>query len=75
MAKLTLSVDESVIAEAKAYAKKRETSLSEMVEGYLAAVVKSGSPEETPVLKRVRGVLKGRNREEYREYLHRKHLG
>jgi hypothetical protein len=41
MAKLTLSVDDSVISRAKRYAKAHGVSISKMVEAYLAAVARA----------------------------------
>jgi hypothetical protein len=74
MAKLTLSVDDRVISQAKKYAKSRGVSVSEMVETYLAAVV--DPPHRTdsaPVLRSVRGVLKKADIEDYRKHLRTKY--
>ncbi len=75
MAKLTLSVDDRVVLQAKKYAKSRGVSVSEMVETYLAAVA---TPHRhaawaTPVLRAVRGVLKNADVEQYRKYLRDKY--
>ncbi len=61
MAKLTLSVDAKVVDVAKRYAAHRGTSVSRLVEEYLATRVTASptSSEETPILARVRGLLKG----------------
>jgi hypothetical protein len=71
MAKLTLSVDDAVISQAKRFAKLRGTSISEIVETYLSAV--SGEPSgqggATPVLRSVRGVLKHADIQDYRDHL------
>jgi hypothetical protein len=71
MAKLTLSVDNRVIAHAKQYAKRRGVSVSEMVEAYLAAVAEPASPASgaAPILRSVRGVLKDGDVSEYRKHL------
>jgi hypothetical protein len=71
MAKLTLSVDNRVIARAKQYAKRRGVSVSEMVEAYLAAVAEPASPASgaAPILRSVRGVLKDGDVSEYRKHL------
>ena len=59
--KLTLSIDESVIKEAKEYAIKTGRSVSQLVESYLKAITsntkkkKSGLP---PYLKRWHGAFK-----------------
>jgi hypothetical protein len=75
MGKLTLSVDDGVVANAKRYAKQRGVSVSELVEAYLAAVAEPpvAEPGNAPVLRSVRGVLKGSNREEYRRHLSQKY--
>jgi hypothetical protein len=69
MAKLTLSVDNGVVSRAKQYAKRRGVSVSEMVETYLAAVAEPPSPGAAPILRSVRGVLKGAEIGEYRKHL------
>ena len=40
MSKLTLSVDEAIIKRAKVLARRRETSISALVEGYLEALTR-----------------------------------
>jgi hypothetical protein len=71
MAKLTLSVDNHVVARAKQYARRRGVSVSEMVETYLAAVVEPSAPAAgaSPILRSVRGVLKKADIAEYRKHL------
>lgn len=62
MSKLTLSVDDDVIRQAKAWATKEGTSVSRLVERYLReASTPPASPEPgaAPVLRRLRGCLKG----------------
>lgn len=49
MAKLTLSVENSVVSPAKRYATQQGVSISDMVEAYLAAVVEPMRPRESPV--------------------------
>jgi uncharacterized protein DUF6364 len=72
MAKLTLSVNEEVVEGAKRYAEQRGTSVSRLVEEYLAVVSRSAAvPDEPPILARVRGLLKGSRLDE-RDY--RRHL-
>jgi hypothetical protein len=73
MSKLTLSVDDGVISQAKEVARLQGTSVSEMVENYLASVVvvytgKRSKPD-APVLRSVRGTLKRADIEDYREHL------
>ena len=71
MAKLTLSVDDSVVSRAKQYAKLHGISVSEMVEAYLAAVADPPSSAEgrSPILRSLRGVLRSADIGEYREHL------
>lgn len=60
ISKLTLTVDNGVIKSAKVYAKKRNMSISKMVEGYLKAVTKQQSKEfELPEeLMKIKGMIK-----------------
>ena len=77
MAKLTLSVDGTVIERAKRYAAKRGTSVSRLVEKYLELVSRTpkGKGEDPPILARLRGVLKRARVDEndYRQYLEQKY--
>ena len=77
MAKLTLSVDASVVRRAKRYASLRGTSISRLVERYLKLLSRSepdASGTDTPVLTRLRGSLKGESHEgSYKRYLERKY--
>jgi hypothetical protein len=74
MAKLTLSVDSAVIRQAKRYAEAHGISVSHLVERFLGLL---GRPparaDDPPVLRRLRGILKGGDREEYRRHLVRKY--
>jgi hypothetical protein len=58
MSKLTLSVNDRVVARAKRYAKQHRVSVSKMVEAYLSAVAEPQPAPDTPVLRLVRGSLK-----------------
>jgi hypothetical protein len=75
MAKLTLSVDERVIARAKQYARSRGTSVSGLVEQLLdlAAAGRDAPAVTPPVLGRLRGSLKRADANDYRRYLERKY--
>lgn len=76
MAKLTLSIDEGVVARAKRVAKRQGTSVSAMVEAYLDGVsrgAEKGAPAATPVLHSIRGLLKKGDREDYRQHVSAKH--
>jgi len=61
--KLTLTIDESVIKQAKAYAQKQGRSLSAIVENYLKAVTNreasaTNEEERSPIVKSLRGAFK-----------------
>lgn len=78
--KLTLKLSSIVIARAKKYAKKHNTSLSRMIESYLDAVTKEDNSgvEITPLVKSLSGVIKlpadYDYRKEYTDHLDRKYL-
>ncbi len=57
--KLTLKLDQRVIEGAKTYAKKKETSLSKLIENYLDFIIepKEKGSEITPFVKSLSGVL------------------
>ena len=56
--KLTLKLDGDIIEQAKTYAKKKNTSLSKLIESYLALLI---DPKEThdvtPLVKSLSGVI------------------
>ncbi len=71
MAKLTLSVDDTVISRAKQYAKSRGVSVSEMVEAYLSAVSEppASRPGAAPILRSLRGILNHADIDDYKKHL------
>lgn len=70
--KLTLSVDAEVVEAAKRYAANQGTSVSKLVEDFLATVSRAPAAEAPPpVLARLRGSLKGIDLDVER---HRDHL-
>jgi hypothetical protein len=72
--KLTLSIDGDVIRRAKRVAKQRGTSVSRMVQTYLELVSRApGADDDPPVLRRLRGSLKGASVGDYRRYLREKY--
>jgi hypothetical protein len=78
MAKLTLTVDETVIARAKRYAAQHGTSISGLVEQFLTLVSGSAAqPDEDlpPILARLRRELEGATADPatYRKHLERKY--
>lgn len=70
--KLTLTVEENIIEQAKEYAAKNGLSLSEMIENYLKVVV-GNSPRNraklTPKVKKLMGSMKGHGNLNYKESL------
>ena len=74
MSRLTLSVDPSVVARAKRYAKQRGISLSQMVEAYLSSVTGPPPAEDMPpILRSLAGTLKKADPAEYRKHLTRRY--
>jgi hypothetical protein len=73
MSKLTLSVDQAVVARAKRLAAARGTSVSQLVERYLSLLSRPEEPQPAPVLQALRGILKEGSREDYRRHLERKY--
>lgn len=73
--KLTLKLKKKVIDQAKRYASEHETSLSKMIENYLAAIT-AGSKEKddiSPLVKSLSGVIQLPLDSNGKEFLH-KHL-
>jgi len=60
--KLTLTIEQSVIEKAKKYARKKERSLSDLIENYLKALTNDEDPkienELSPALKSMKGSFK-----------------
>ena len=74
VSKLTLSVDEQVVRDAKRYAAARGTSVSRLVERYLGLLSKPPKSEErTPVLRMLRGAARDVSADAYRKHLDRKY--
>lgn len=57
--KLTLSLNQDIIREAKVYAKENNVSLSKLIENYLAALTRKRSKKIriTPLVKSLSGVV------------------
>jgi hypothetical protein len=78
-AKLTLSIDNDVIALAKEYARQQHRSLSNMVESYLKMVARNDTATEdvSPIVASLMGVVsmdvKDKGRDEIAAYLEEKH--
>lgn len=69
--KLTLSIEESVIKKAKAYARTKGRSLSDIIENYLKTLTIGTQTEEdiTPVVKSLRGSFKAPGDMDYKSDL------
>lgn len=80
--KLTLVLEQEIIQKAKDYAKKKNRSLSNIVENYLKSLTKEDSKEKavkiSPVVKSLRGSFKLPKDFDYKEELikaiEKKHL-
>jgi hypothetical protein len=60
-AKLTLTMEQSVIEKAKVYAKGRAHSLSDLIENYLKSITSDVAQNEvklTPIVKSLKGAVK-----------------
>jgi len=77
-AKLTLSLDKKTIEQAKKYARRKNTSLSRLIENFLAKVTATDKEniEISPLVKSLSGVIKVKNtdhRKGYTDYLAEKY--
>lgn len=72
--KLTLKLNGDIIEQAKSYAKKKNTSLSKLIESYLGLLVEPKDNQEvTPLVKSLSGVVNlPKNTDVKKEY--KKHL-
>ncbi len=77
--KLTLRLDKTVILQAKEYARTHQTSISSLVEAYLALLTRSepGSHPINPTVRQLTGVIDLKkadlDQENYREHLAKKY--
>jgi len=77
--KLTVKLDSIVISRAKRYAKKKDTSLSKIIESYLDSITQPAASdiEITPLVEDLSGVIdlpaKYDYRKEYSDYLDQKY--
>ena len=69
--KLTLTIDQSTIEKAKAYAKDKGRSLSDIIENYLKAITKEQrvSEEISPLVKSLQGSFKAPENFDYKKEL------
>ncbi len=71
--KLTLSVDKAVIARAKRFSRRNDTTVSQLVTRFLASLGEEGD-EPAPITSRLVGVLAPDGSvDEYRAYLEEKY--
>lgn len=70
--KLTLTIEESVIENAKQYARQNGTSLSNMVENYLKVVTTESvcaEPDLSPIVKSLKGSFRAPKNFDYKKEL------
>lgn len=70
--KLTLTIDESVIAKAKKYAKDKDRSLSDIIENYLKVLTNQSNSnpiELTPMVKSLKGSFSAPKNFDYKKEL------
>ncbi len=71
--KLTLTIEKEVIQVAKAYAKDKGQSLSDLVENYFKLITNERRPlksdELSPRIKRLRGIIKNDENLDYQQIL------
>jgi hypothetical protein len=73
-AKLTLKLDNAIIEQAKTYAKKKNTSLSKLIESYLGLLVEPKDTQEiTPLVKSLSGIVNIPKNVDYKKD-YKKHL-
>ena len=71
-AKLTLTIEETVIVKAKDYARNKKCSLSNLIENYLKAVIREDKTEEnetTSIVKSLQGSFKAPKNFDYKSEL------
>lgn len=72
--KLTLQMDEDLIRFGKRWAKRRGKSLSALFADFLVVLEKFPEDEALPpITRRLRGVARGADEEDYRRYLEEKY--
>ena len=73
--KLTLRLEESLIEQAKAYAKENNKSLSQIVADYFQILTKETESQKLPpVTKSLIGAAKGVDNADYKKHLEDKYL-
>jgi hypothetical protein len=73
--KLTLRLDESLMKQAKIYAKQHDKSLSQVVADYFQLLTKGvESPEPPQITKSLIGVIEDVDEDDYKRHLEEKYL-
>lgn len=74
--KLTLKLNKQVIEQAKSYAKRRNTSLSKLIEKYLEFLTSTGKPSEEEITPLVKGLSNDKVLEDKTDYRkeYKKHI-
>lgn len=70
--KLTLTIEQTIIAKAKNYAKAKGRSLSDIIENYLKAITREDNIESTPltpIVKSLKGTFKAPRKMDYKKEL------
>lgn len=70
--KLTLTIEETIIVKAKNYARRKNSSLSNLIENYLKAVIQEDKSEEidtTSIVKSLQGSFKAPKNFDYKAEL------
>lgn len=68
--KVTLSLDKSVIEEAKNYAKDHQVSLSKLIENYLHSLTSKKEPDRkvSPLVESLTGVIPDKQLDDKKDY-------
>lgn len=69
--KLTLTIEQEIIEKAKAYAKDKNRSLSDIIENYLKSLTKNDSnkKELSPIIESLKGSFKAPKNFDYKKEL------
>ena len=72
--KLTVRVPRELLENLKRYAEENNTTITNLIRTYLAKIPVSGSLDNSPIVKRVSGILpQSISKEEYHEHLEQKY--
>lgn len=76
--KITLSIDEKIVVQAKNYARNNQISLSKLMENYINALTKKSEKKSkiSPLVESLTGVIHSEKNDldkNYQKYLSKKH--